>query len=193
MKQNLPFLYRAYKHSRHAKQFIEAGKVRLRIMIDYRIIEDAHRRDEGEGVSSWYVENGGHIIGQHINPLYLFCTAGPNADLAYLRSKYGKSIVRINDPLRLLVDLNNHRPRPYRIKVVSKCKIEPVSYTKDEVLNTDPNTFEAIRLSYAQKGTENLIDQEYRYIVQTEPDGETTPDRFLYYDFGGPIGYVEMV
>jgi hypothetical protein len=198
MKEKPPFLYRAYKNAQQAKQVIESGKVRLGFMIGYRRIEDRRRKDKEEGVSDWYVENvpghRGHVIGQHINPLYLLCTSGPDVGLAYLRSKYGKWIVKINNPSRLLEDLNNYRPKPYRMKVIGKCKLEQVSYTKGEILkNIDPNTFEATRLVYTQKHIHNLSDQEYRYIVQTEPVVGTNPSAFLYYNFGRPIEYIEIV
>jgi hypothetical protein len=197
MKQIPPLLYRGFKHAQDAKQFIEYGRVRLGLMTDYRRIEDDHRRDEKEGVSNWYVENvpdlRGHVTGQHINPLYLLCTSGPDTDLVYLRSKYGRYIVRINEPSRLLADLNKYQPKPYRMKMVGKCKLEQVSYTKGEVLDTDPDTYEAVRLCYTQKSMQDLSDHEYRYIVQTAPAVGTNLARCLCYDFGSPVEYIEIV
>lgn len=199
------FLYRTFDNEDYAKQFVEAGQFRLSLLALYKEIEDQSRQDPREGKSSWHPRSDDsrvlapqgkrpHVGGYDIHPLYLFCTAGPDAKLSHLRKKFGQWVVRINDPSRFLIDLDKATPAITNMTLI-EIKLEPVSYTRDEELPIDPNSHEAYRLPYTQKSSSDRDDHEFRYIATAKPTipAEGSPAHYLYYDFNRKIRYAELL
>ena len=119
-------------------------------------------------------------------------TSSPAVDLKYLRNNFGTWIVRINDPSRLLVDLRNAVPANSGV-TISKCSLEPVSYTKDEIVDIDPDSFDAVRLNWTQKPREFSPECEYRFVVKTRRIVGRAREDYLLYDFNAPIPYAEII
>lgn len=188
-----PYLYKGFTEKIHAIEFLKKGKFRLGLLECYKTIEDDNRRDESEGqslsiVKKYLPDHTLHLKGKHINPLYLFCTSGPKVDLDYMKTKW-PFIVKINDPKMLKNSINENKPVNTKMEIVSKCKIEEVKYTKGEIIDIDPDSIEAVRLSYTQKPRSYEDDCEFRYIVTALPPINHEPDMYLDYDFGYAIDY----
>lgn len=208
------FLYRAFEEKQYAEDFVKLGKFRLGLMEMYKSIEDQSRQDRREGESSSYIKTNVmevkiaretnevigtefvsgrlHVRGSFIEPIYLLCTAGPTVDLTYLREKFGNWVVQINDPSRFLSELRNATPTNPNIEV-GKCSIEAVSYTKDEDVDIDPDSFEAIRITWTQKSRDCCRQCEYRYVVKTRRVVGREPDPYLFYNFNAPILYAQVL
>lgn len=214
MRPSPTFLYRAFDKDQYATDFVKLGKFRLGLMDTYKSIEDPSRQDRREGESSSYVKTNVtevkisretnevigtesvpgrlHVQGTFIEPIYLLCTAGPTVDLTYLREEFGSWVVRINNPSRFLSDLCNAIPTNPNIEL-GKCSMEAVYYTKDEDVDIDPDSFEAVRLDWIQKPRDLSWQCEYRYVVKTRRVVGREPDPFLFYDFNAPILYAEIL
>jgi len=184
-------------------------------MAYYKNIEDNHRRDITEGESSSYVESmlptfsfdkktkefsppshtPGllHIKGSQINPTYLLCTSGPNVDLNHMKRNFGKYIVKINEPLKLLQDINTATTINSKMELTGKCILCPVSYTKGDIIEINPDSIEAIRLNYLQKPSSCIEDCEYRYIIKIKPCVNSQPEEFIYFDLQRELNYLEMI
>ena len=208
------FLYRAFDKDQYAEDFVKLGRFRLGLMDTYKSIEDRSRQDSLEGESSSYVKTNVteikisretnevigtesvpgrlHVRGTFIEPIYLLCTAGPTVDLTHLRKEFGSWVVRINNPSRFLSELCNAIPTNPNIEL-GKCSMEAVSYTKDEDVDIDPDSFEAVRLNWIQKPRDLCWQCEYRYVVKTRRVVGREPDPYLFYDFNAPILYAEIL
>jgi hypothetical protein len=115
-------LVRLFDTEDFAQQFV-AGRLRFGILEFYRKIEDS-RRDESEGLASVYFSRKAPqlIIGKYtrraiavsesdenihstffsLNRYYVFCASHPEANIRRLASRYGRFLVRINNPSVLL-------------------------------------------------------------------------------------------
>jgi len=190
------FLYKGFSKKKYAIEFIENGKFQLGLIQYYRKTEDDSRRDESEGKSESIVKNYWpdldlRLIGTYGNPLYLFCTSGPNVDLNHMKNRW-PYIVKINDPGELKNTLCELKPNNTKMEAMG-CMIKKVSYTKGEPINIDPNSFEAVNLTYTQKPRSYWKECEFRYIVTTLPPSNRTPDTFLKYNIGKRIDYALFI
>jgi hypothetical protein len=192
------YLYKGFTKKKYAIDFLKKGKFRLGLLQCYKTIEDDNRRDESEGKSESIVEQYLpdfilYLKGIHINPLYLFCTSGPDVDLEYMKAKW-PFVVKISDPKKLKNSLNENKPLNTKMKIVNKCKIEEVRYTKGEAVEIDPESIEAVKLSYAQKPRSYEKECEFRYIVNALPPLNHKHDIFyLDYKLGYEIDYASFV
>ena len=180
----------------YAIDFLTKGKFRLGLLEYYKTIEDDNRRDESEGKSESIVKQylpdfTIYLKGTHINPLYLFCTSGADVNLEYMRAKW-PFVVKISDPEKLKNSLDENKPLNTKMKIVSKCKIEEVRYTKGEAVEIDPESIEAVKLSYAQKPRLYEKECEFRYIVTALPPPNHKPDMYLDYKLGYEINYASF-
>jgi len=78
------------------------------------------------------------------------------------------------------------------MEIVGKCKIEEVRYTKGDVVEIDPDSFEAVKLSYAQKPRTYEKECEIRFIVTALPPADHKPDMYLNYKLGYEIDYASF-
>lgn len=191
------YLYRGFSEEKYAIEFIEKGKFRLGRPQYYKTIEDVSRRDESEGKSESIVKKylpdfTLRLTGTYGNPLYLFCTSGPNVDLDYIKGKW-PYIVKITDPEKLKKSLCAIKPINTKMETTGRCMIKEVSYTKWEAIDIDPDSIEAVKLTYTQKPRSYEKECEFRYIVTTLPPLNHKPDTFLEYNFGNRIDYASFV
>jgi hypothetical protein len=191
------FLYKGFDKEEHAILFIEKGKFRLGLIQYYKNIEDANRRDKSEGRSESIVKKylpgfTLRLVGFHGNPLYLFCTSGPNVDLDIMKRKW-PYIVKITDPEKLRKSLCEIKPINTKMETTGRCMLKKVSYTKGEVLDIDPDSSEAVTLTYIQKPMSFEEQCEFRYIVTTLPPLDHIPELFLKYNIGKKIDYASFV
>jgi hypothetical protein len=208
-------LYRAFTEREHAVQFSN-GIIRLGLLSSYKETEDAQRQDESEGESSTYLKRdlpvvtiskhtmeiiatGSspgllHFRGTNINPKYLLCTSGPGVDLNLLRNKFGNHVVKINSPIRLLNDINRVSPISSKMEFIGKCTLDEVCYSKDQIQDLDPDSTEAVRLSYLQKHPKFSVECEYRYIVMAKPcvKGEK-PENHVLFNINRKLDYLELI
>ena len=207
-------LYRAFSSKRYAEDFFYEGKFRLGLLEYYIDIEDENIKDESEGRSSSYVnslipnvtmnkETGEitktkykpgllNVVGSHINPLYLFCASSEHIEFHILK-KFGNHIVRINDPIALLNDIDMARPKNSRMEKVGRCTIEQVLYTKGQIEDFDPDSIEAVKRCYIQKPPTFKEECEFRFVVTTIPMVNAELDKFLLYELCRSLDYTEIL
>jgi hypothetical protein len=162
-------LLRFFTKQEHAYHFV-AGSVRFGLLEYYREVEGL-RKDASEGRSSVYFR-GPHPIHSTVislNRYYILCASHPEADGSLLARKYGRFMVRINNPQELLARIKvawqNHA-------LAQECGafIAPVEYTKDELRDADALYLSPVHLTYSQKHRSSEDDREYRYMLQCKVD-----------------------
>jgi hypothetical protein len=191
-----PYLYRAFNERNHAIDFAFRGKFRLGLLDEYKQHEDSARRDETEGESRYFFKTGTVRVdagGSFLSPVYLLCTAGPEVDLEYFKKKFGQYLVKINDPRKLLEDLNAAKPVNSTMELIGEAELEKVRYTKDEEDSIDPDSDDAVILDYIQKPPSEADDEEYRFVVFAGKPLEGDPDEYLYYDLDQRLQYIEVL
>ena len=177
------FCYKAFKCEEYEKQFI-GGTFRMGCLLSYRGIEDESRRDltEGSGCTRepgivtyyGYTQNlkekpvilqkpgyQEHSIEQH-NPVYCFCTCLPEVNCAHMLEKFGKYIVKINEPKRLAEDINDYFISKGQKILIEGCR---VVYNKGQKLDRELTDNERLDLSYKQKPESFSPDCEFRIVA----------------------------
>jgi len=178
------FCYKAFKYEEHAKQFIDSGIFRLNCLGYCRNIEDASRCDQTEGrgctkepgivTVGWVSPNPaektiwtremGHQE-HHIelgNPVFCFCTCLPEVNRTHMLKKFGKYIVKIDDPRKLAEDINDYLVNNGRRFQILGCM---VVYNKGQKLNRELTNNERFDLSYKQKPESFNPDCEFRIVA----------------------------
>ena len=108
-----------------------------------------------------------------------------------MRSKW-PFVIKISDPGKLKKLLDTSKPLNTKMEIVSKCKIERVRYTKGEDIEIDPDSIEAVKLTYAQKPRSYEEQREFRYVVTALPPANHRPDMYLDYKLGYEIDYASF-
>lgn len=162
-------LLRFFTKEVHARQFL-SGSAKFGILEYYREIEDV-RRDASEGRSSVYFRapHPIHSTVISLNRYYILCASHPEADVSILARKYGRFMVRINNPQELLARIKvawqNHE-----LAIECGAFIAPVEYTKDELRDADALFLSPPHLTYSQKHRSSEEDREYRYMLKCRVD-----------------------
>lgn len=153
-----PCLYRAFDKLEYADQFIGSGSLLMRHIRSYAIVEDTTRADSKEGLWSWANPDGSG--GGYCSPYaaYIFCVSGPTVDLKYL-SRFGKFIVRINEPVQFASDIEGYIKEPVNIDCVK------IRYRDVAVLKQRPTTEDAYRSTYSEKPARFFRECEYRVVA----------------------------
>lgn len=176
--------YKAFEREEHAKQFIDSSTFRMGCLRSYRGIEDESRRDQTEGSGHtkepgivtvgwvspnpaektiWTREQGyqEHHI-EYGNARFLFCTCLPEVNRDHMKDKFGKYIVKIDDPRKLAEDIND-----YFISKEQKFLIigRRVVYNKGQELEKKLTDNERLDLSYMQKPERFSLDCEFRIVA----------------------------
>lgn len=178
------FCYKAYNNKDHAKQFIYKGIFRLNCRYYCRNMEDASRRDPTEGVgltkepgivtvgwvspnpaekTIWTKENS--YQEHHIelgNAIFCLCTCLREVNLDYMKERFGKYIVKINNPRKLAEDINEYFISKRQRFLIEGCK---VVYNKGQKLNRKLTNNERLDMSYKQKPESFSPDQEFRIVA----------------------------
>jgi hypothetical protein len=182
-------LLRFFPKEEFARQFV-AGRIRFGILEYYRDIEDS-RGDKSEGQSSVYFnvkapqfsieEQTGrtirvagsdkiiHSMVSSLNRYYIFSTSHPGTNISRLARKYGRFMVRINNPLVLLERVKKEWQKR---DLALDGFIAPVDYTKDELRDADPYLISPPHLTYSQKPRLYEEDMEYRYLLKCKVDAQ---------------------
>jgi hypothetical protein len=191
-------LIRFFAKVEYARQFV-AGEIRFGVLEYYRGIEDS-RRDDSEGQSSVYFnvkapqliieKQSGQMIGltesdknihsmvSSLNRYYILCTSHPEVNISRLAQKYGRFVVRINNPLGLLERVKVAW-QSHDLALEGSAFIAPVEYTKDELRDADPYLVSPSHLTYSQKRKSYEEDREYRYLLQCKVDMKRTWENHL--------------
>lgn len=205
------FLYKAYTDERHARAFVDAGKVRLGALRQYQGIEDAKRRDSTEGEahvrfrdivtrihfvpnsSETYTSESPGTMEAHSslgNPMFLFCTSLPDVDTEMLKRKFGQFLVKIENPVQLCEDIHRAmESRGWKIRVAATA----VEYTKGDIVEADPGPSGGARLSYTQKAKEFSEEHEFRFVAVILGAVRTTDlPEYVDLDFGA-VSYAKLL
>jgi len=163
-------LLRFFEKEEHAYQFL-AGSVRFGSLKYYREAEGS-RKDASEGLSSVYFR-GPHPIHTTLVSLhryYALSTAHAEADVSLLVEKYGRFMVRINRPQKLLARIRAAWQQHELAEDRRDAFIAPVEYTKDELRDADAFYRSPVHLQYSQKHRSSELDREYRYLLKCKVD-----------------------
>ena len=178
------FCYKAFKSKKHAKQFIDIGTFRLNCLGYCRNMEDASRRDPTEGYG-YTKESGIVTVGwvspnptektiwtreqgyqehrsEYGNAIFCFCTCLPEVDRTYMSDKFGKYIVKINDPRKLAEDINEYFISKGQRFLIVGC---PVVYNKGQKMDKELTDNERLDMSYKQKPESFKPDCEFRIVA----------------------------
>jgi len=178
------FCYKAFDCKKYAEDFIYSGTFRMGCLLSYREIEDESRRDSTEGIGrtkepgivTYYgytqnlkekpaiVQKPGyqeHHIEQG-NQVYCFCTCLPEVNRAHMLEKFGKYIVKINEPKRLAEDIKDYFINNGQNFLIECCK---VVYNKAQKLDRELTDNERLDLSYKQKPESFSPDCEFRIVA----------------------------
>lgn len=124
----------------------------------YAVTEDNTRSDSEEGMWSWASPDGSG--GRYCSPYpaYVFCISGPDVDLRHL-SKFGRFIVRINDPVQFVNDIDEYIKESVKIECVK------VNYRDIAVLHQSPTREDAFESTYSEKPVRFFREREFRVAV----------------------------
>ncbi|MHC4677159.1 MAG: hypothetical protein ACYTEK_00525 [Planctomycetota bacterium] len=179
------FCHKAFKCEDYAKQFIDSGILRLNCRYHCRNMEDKSRRDSTEGSGStqepgivtegWVSEDSAdktiwtkeHAHQQHhtelSNAAFLFCTSLPDVNLDHMRKRFGRYIVKINNPRRLAEDINDYSVSIGQQFLIEGCR---VVYNKGQKPGRKLTANERVDLSYKRKEFEQFHrDCEFRIVA----------------------------
>lgn len=179
------FCYKAFKCKKYAEDFIYRGVFRLNCLGYCRNMEDISRCDPTEGIGCtlepgivtvgyistkktaektiWTKENG---FQEHHpewgNPIFCFCTSLPDVKIDHMKDKFGRYIVKINDPKELAEDINDYLlNNGQRFLIMGR----EVVYNKGEKLDKKLTDNERLDLAYTQKPRGFSSDCEFRIVA----------------------------
>ena len=201
------YLLRAFNEREYAEDFIQRGRMRAGRLQVYKRIEDAKRQDADEGdgrlkiwgnvpVITLNRETGEFLSETNqpgyfnysvsfINPTYIFCMAGPQVSVEYLAQKYGKFIVRIDEPQAFVEEITQ-----YFAESVIWVKLVKVRYDKDIEVQEPPDNEEGTMLSLAQKSSDFRDDEEYRLVVSMPGGGG---DDYIFVELNKKLVYANWL
>ena len=104
-----------------------------------------------------------------LNRYYILCTSHPEANVSRLASKYGRFMVRINNPSELLERIKAAW-QTHELALDGCAFVASVKYTKGELRDADPYLVSPPHLTYSQKHKLDKEDREYRYLLQCKVD-----------------------
>ncbi len=186
-------LYRAFDDIRFAQQFAESGRFRLGRLDYYCDIESAERADASEG-QGHYIDGEGASIRFYLgNPIYILSCSSEDVDLAFRRKRMGSFVVRINDPKRLMGDLDDFL-KDQQIKLFGGVRGNPVSYNKGQVVGNDLDAMERAELSVRQKPPSFAEEKEFRiYTITDIRCPKLFLARHIEIDLARALSYVEIL
>ena len=184
------------------------GNVRV-----YVGLEDAERRDPSEGEGHFqrfgtvttvdfvprsdetFVSQAPGYVHTHtelFNPKFVLSCARPGVDLEHLRLRFGRWLVRIDDPRRLAQDISIYLGGlPDRFAGVEGCLVH---YNKGAKMPGDLSNIASTRLSYSQKPQAFSRDREFRFVViAMGTPGSWFNDDYLPIDLGRELSYVTVI
>jgi hypothetical protein len=163
-------LYRGFKVLEHARAFVDEGIIRFGRLDMYRNLEDPRRRDPEEGIARLRMpmtdsQDVADVISTECkgrNWTYVLCCSA--ADQGYVASKFGRYVVRINNPGELIADIRDHLSSN---PLVPNPSVDPrwVTYDRGAAATRSLDADELLTLSYSQKSASFVDDQEFRIAI----------------------------
>jgi len=185
--------YKVFKCKKYAEDFMHRGTFRMGCQLSYKAIEDESRRDptEGRGCTKepgivtigwvspnptektiWTREQGYQEHDTELgNAKFCFCTCLPDVNLDYMKERFGRYIVKINDPRKLAEDINDYFISTGQKFLIEGCR---VVYNKGQKLDRKLTRNERVDMSYKQKPENFSLDHEFRIVAFKL--GEICPD-----------------
>ena len=182
-------LYKGFQKRKHARLFLEQGSFIMHSLSYYCGIEDPNRADksEGEGKAVVLMNRPVLQLGQKsgktlsstsefgpvyygttsINPRYILCFSGPEVDIEYLASQYGRYVLRLNQPDELVRDITSYLEKHPNMPDTMWLDCIQVRYDKGQLMSElpQPASEERLRMSYGQKDPKFSNDCEYRFVL----------------------------
>lgn len=170
-------LYRAFETHEYADAFTN-GKFRMGALSTYKQIENSNRCDSSEGDGHYTDGNGVNTRFQLGNDVYVLSCSKANVNLKFLRKKFGRYVVRINEGRRLASDIRSYMEQR-GIYNFGGVKGINVSYTKGAVVTEDLDPMDRAILSISQKHRCFSEEFEYRFYTilnQNPPNPQPLPE-----------------
>lgn len=163
-------LLRAFEKEEYARQFIK-GHLRFGLLEYYRRVEDC-RQDRTEGKASLTLAGGPDHWSAYYslsspNPHYIICFSHPAVCTCTI-SKFGKFVVCINNPAKLIERIREVWKHDDRRSLSSPDSIWPVVYNKDDREEIASDILYSSCLVYTQKAPAYAMDREYRYVLKCQ-------------------------
>lgn len=210
-------LYRFFDEEQYAIQFAKEGKLRAKLISEYRRIESSVRRDETEG-SGYYLMKGPVTslriaqdmgvapeaitedgIQQHHssfgNSVFLVCCSEVSVDVDLMRGRFGFYTVRMDSPVTLAIDLDyalNGEEGFGRFLVEGAL----VEYNKGLLVDDGRKAENLTDLAFRQKPALFADEKEFRFCLvglEEERLEQLNKDKYLDIDLGGKLRYVELL
>jgi len=183
-------LYKAFTEEDHARDFLERGILIMRPLIYFSETEDLKRKDKDEGEGRVKVVKPRPVVdldpgsGQILsvrqvtgevffgtastNPCYLYCFSGPQVDVDYLARKYGRYVLRVNQPDKLVSEIGSCLERYPDMPSTMWLHCIPVRYDKGQLVGElpEPGSEERLLMSCGQKADRDRHDCEYRLALR---------------------------
>jgi len=176
--------YKAFNCKKYAEDFMYRGNFRLNCLGYCRNMEDESRHDPTEGYGHtkepgivtvglvspnpadktiWTREQGYQEHNtEYGNAIFCLCTCLPDVDFTHMSDKFGRYIVKINDPRRLAEDINEYFISNGHRFLIEGCKIV---YNKGQKLDRELTDNERPDLAYMQKPESFSNDREFRIVA----------------------------
>jgi hypothetical protein len=187
-------LYRGFKVLEHAREFVNDGIISFRRVDHYRDLEDPGRCDQDEGTAEFRTPDIAENW-ERLNLVYVFCCSA--ADPAYVASKFGPHVVRINNPKALIGDIGEYISAHLG---VPKARVYPtwVRYDRGTAVPKSPGIDEWVELAYSQKSASFAADKEYRIAVVSllspqHPVADSTAPSIIFVKLGRRLGYCDLL
>ena len=194
MSKTFPgILYRAYQKIEHAEKFVTDGAFRLGKLQIYRDLEDRSRTDRTEGRGHYLDRDGIHENFELGGDIYLLSLSTDEVDLAYLKGKMGRNIVKISDPEVLIKDIENYLVSNGYV-TFGGVKGDYIQYTKGGTIEKELNESDRAKLSVIQKPDMFLSECEYRlYTILNSQRSALPPNGYLDINLGKSLDYAEVI
>jgi hypothetical protein len=204
-------LYRVFDEKKYAEQFINEGTLRFATLSNYEAIEDAARVDRTEGygavtrpgeslvwdertktLSSIPGTENLHVDGDGRGTFINCFSAPPSSQISDLPRKFGKYIVRVNDPDSLESDIQDAiRKDKILNQNLPQLEVATVRYDKGE--HQESLSEEEIdTLGWSQKPRPYSDEFEVRFKFWTFHELIDSPSHY-FISVGKPLSYCELI
>jgi len=177
--------YKAFDCKKYAEGFMYRGTFRLNCLGYCRNMEDESRRDSTEGyghtkepgivtvgsVSTknppegtiWTKEQGfQEHHSEYGNAIFCLCTCLQDVNRDHMKDKFGKYIVKIDDPKKLAEAINDYFISKEQKFLIVGCRI---IYNKGQKLEKKLTDNERLDMAYKQKPESFSLEREFRIVA----------------------------
>jgi hypothetical protein len=186
-------IFRAVTTLKYAEDFALRGTFRLGNLAHYRSLESDIRADKSEGLGNFINSAGVSELFELGTPKYVLSCSTPNVDLHWLRNRMGYYLIKIDDVLQLMQDIQNYLASQ-GVRVLGSVSGATVEYSKFERKTDSTDVFERSKLSVLQKPRQFIDENEYRIyaLIGGEVSELETPTHITI-NLGKTLKYVSVV